>query len=134
MLLCSVPKQEAELKQAFTRELKRQLPGFLILHYATNGAPDREIVGGSVTTRWECKHGTPAFRSPGDQELMCMRLAAVAHCRYIIWDERRGFKKTLIVHPSEVFNRREWSFNAEAWCVGHNMRWLVEQVKKAHAR
>ena len=125
-------KREAELKSLFTRELKRQLPGFLILSYATNGAPDREIVGGGVTTRWECKHGTPAFKSPGDQELMCMRLALAAHCRYVIWSERKGEQKTLIVHPRQVHERQGWNMVAESSCEGFDMRWLVEQIRTTH--
>ena len=111
---------------------ERQLPGFLMLAYATNGAPDREIVGSSVTTRWEMKHGTPDFLSPADQELMCCRLAHVAHCRYIIWTEHRGIQRTLIVHPLKVMHRTSWNLEAEVWCVGFDMRWLVQQIKDIH--
>lgn len=125
-------KREAELKSKFGVELKRQLPGFLVLRYETNGAPDREIVGLGVTTRWEAKHATPDFRSPGDQELMCMRLAAAAHCRYIFWHERNGIQRTLIVHPRQVHDRDGWSLIPEAWCTGFDMKWLVQQVAKAH--
>lgn len=125
-------KREAELKAALTRELRRQLPGFYVLAYATNGAPDREIVGAGVATRWEAKHATPDFRSPGDQELLCCRLAVAAHCRYIIWHEHKGVQKTMIVHPNEVRLRAGWNLVPEAFCAGFNMRWLVEQIRKAH--
>ncbi len=125
-------KREALLKQRFGAELKRQLPGFMLLEYATNGAPDREIVGATITTRWEMKHATPDFTSPSDQELMCCRLAACAHCRYVIWHEHRGIQKTMIVHPLKVMRRESWDLEAEAFCVGFDMRWLVEQVKAAH--
>jgi hypothetical protein len=127
-----IPKQEASLKSLFAKELKHQLPGFYILQYATNGAPDREIVGAGITTRWEMKHGTPAFDSPSDQELMCARLAHAAHCRYIVWHSHRGIEKTMIVHPRKVMDRASWDLEAEAWCVGFDMKWLVEQVRKAH--
>lgn len=127
-------KHEADLKSALTRELKRQLPGFLVLHYATNGAPDREVVGGGISSRWECKHATPDFRSPGDQELMCMRLAEVGHCRYIIWCESwSGLNpRTLIVHPRQVHERTSWDLQPEAWCLGHDMVWLVNQIRAVH--
>lgn len=137
-------KREGELKSLFGAELKRRAPDFLVLQYATNGAPDREVVGLGHTTRWEMKHATPDFRSSGDQELMCTRLAAAAHCRYVIWQQRGGIKKTMIVHPREVFlmgqKRRtskpgvvwSWDLNAEAWCVGFDMRWLVTKVLKEH--
>jgi hypothetical protein len=125
-------KREAELKSSFGEELKRQLPGFLSLSYSTNGAPDREIVGAGITTRWEFKHATPTFRSPGDQELMCMRLAAAGHCRYVIWHEVKGIEKTMIAHPKEIHRRDGWNIHAEAWCVGFDMKWLVSQIKKEH--
>lgn len=125
-------KREGELKSLFGKELKRQLPGFYMLQYSTNGAPDREIVGAGVSTRWEMKHATPDFLSPGDQELMCERLAFVAHCRYVVWWERGPIQKTMIVHPREVRQRVGWNLVPEAFCVGFNMRWLVDQVRKAH--
>lgn len=128
-------KREGELKSAFGAELKRRLPAFLVLYYATNGAPDREIVGAGKTTRWEFKHGTPDFYSPGDQELMCQRLAVQSHCRYVIWQETaKGVgQRTMIVHPREVANRSGWLFVPEAYCIGFNHRWLVEQIKLAHS-
>ena len=126
-------KREAELKAKLTQTMKRRLPDFITLQYATNGAPDREIVGAGVTTRWECKHGTPAFKSPGDQELMCMRLAAASHCRYVIWREQKGTEPmTLIVHPNHVHTRNGWNLKAEAWCLGFDMDWLVAYIRQEH--
>lgn len=127
-------KREAGLKSLFRAELERQLPGFMMLQYLSNGAPDREILGYGISSRWEFKHGTPDFDSPGDQALVCSRIAAVAHCRYVIWQEHRGIEKTMIVHPLKVLRRESWGVEAEAWCVGFDMRWLVEQVKKVHYR
>jgi hypothetical protein len=124
-------KREGELKSLLAAELKR-LPRFYMLQYSTNGAPDREIVGAGITTRWEAKHATPDFLSPGDQELMCCRLAHAAHCRYIIWHEQRGIQKTLIVHPLKIMHRDGWNLEAEAWCIGFDMKWLVQQIKDAH--
>jgi hypothetical protein len=128
-----IKKREGELKRQFAQEMKRQLPDFYVLHYATNGAPDREIIGNGISTRWEMKHGTPAFVSPGDQELMCCRLAAVAHCRYVIWTERLGMQKTMIVHPLQVMHRQGWSLVAESVTSGFDHRWLVEQIKQVHS-
>ena len=127
-----IPKREAELKSKFGEEVKRQLPDFLSLSYSTNGAPDREIIGAGITTRWEFKFATPTFRSPGDQELMCMRLAAAGHCRYVLWRETKGIQKTMIVHPKAVYHRAGWEIDAEAWCVGFDMKWLIDYVRKEH--
>lgn len=130
-----VNKEEGRLKLAFTKELKRQAPDFLVLHYLTNGAPDREVVGNGKTSRWEFKHATPNFRSPGDQELMCARLAERGHCRYVIWLELGEKRMTAIVHPRVVLGRRGRGAGiiAEAWGEGFNMQWLVAEVLKAHA-
>lgn len=125
-------KREGELKSAFYRELRLQLPHFYMLQYATNSAPDRSIVGAGRQTNWEAKHATPDFESPGDQELMCCRMAVASHCRYIIWQELYGVNQTLIVHPLSIMKRDGWDVKAEVRCEGFNMRWLVDQVKRAH--
>lgn len=125
-------KREAELKSRFSEELKRQLPGFYVLQYATAGAPDRSIVGAGRQTNWEMKHATPEFRSPGDQELLCARLALISHCRYVIWWERGSLQRTMIVHPLQIMNRISWNLEPESSCIGFDMRWLVDQVRKVH--
>lgn len=127
-------KREGELKQAFTKELKRQLPHFLVQMFSTNGSPDRSITGNNRTTHWEFKHGTPDFESPGDQELMCMRLAVQGHCRYVVWQESsKGIgQRTMIVHPRNIYARTGWALDPEDWCTGYNHRWLVDKVCKAH--
>lgn len=129
-------KIEGKLKQAFTQELKRQLPDFIVQRFITNASPDRSITGNGVTTHWEFKHGTPAFESPGDQELMCMRLAVQGHCRYVVWQESsKGVgKRTMVLHPRDVFRRSSgsWTFNPEAWCVGYDHKWLVDEISKWH--
>lgn len=127
-------KREAELKAMFTRELKRQLPRFIVQLFSSANSPDRSITGNGRTTHWEFKHGTPDFESPGGQTLFCARLAAQGHCRYVIWQEdaRGGVPRTLIVHPKMVLGRDSPNIVAEDFCIDYDMRWLVEQVKRAH--
>lgn len=125
-------KREAELKSRFCAELLRQLSGFYILSYATNGAPDRSIVGAGFQSNWEAKHATPDFKSLGDQELMMCRMAVAGHARYIVWYEKGAIQRTMIVHPKKVMHRTGWNLEAEASCSGFDMRWLVGEVRKAH--
>jgi len=127
-------KQESKLKSQFTEELKRQLPLFIMQYFLSSGSPDRSITGAGYTTHWEFKHGTPDFESKGDQELMCARLAIQGHCRYVVWQENaHGFgQRTMILRPLQVIERVGWNFTPEAWCVGFDHKWLVEQVRKAH--
>lgn len=131
-----INKEEDRLKHLFCAELKRQAPDFLVLHYLTNGAPDREVIGNGITSRWEFKHATPDFRSPGDQELMCVRLAEQGHCMYVVWIETAEGQNpmTLIVHPREVFGRKGKSKGMQyrTLCDGFDMKWLVTEVLKAH--
>lgn len=126
-------KREGELKSAFTTAIK-DVPGFYMLHFASRAAPDRVIIGGGRSSYWEFKHGTPSFESPGDQELMCMRIASADYCRYVIWQENvQGHgQRTLVVHPREVFERKGWSFTPEAWCVGYDHHWLVRYIRSIH--
>ncbi len=129
-----MPKREAELKRAFTREMRKQLPHFIMQLFASAGSPDRSITGDGCTTHWEFKHGTPDFVSHGDQELMCMRLAAQGHCRYVVWQEQKNGAKrrTMIVHPRIVWERSDWNIIPEVWSPGYDMQWLVNQIREAH--
>lgn len=123
-------KHEAALKSAFGALLSQQ-PSFYMLQLATRAAPDRLIVGNGHATFWEMKHGTPGFVSPGDQELMCNRLATAGYCRYVIWQEssRGEDQRTLVVHPRAVLDK---SMVPEAWCNGFDHQWLVRFVLRRH--
>lgn len=129
-----VPKREAELKAAFTKELHRQLPGFISLLQATAGAPDRSITGAGRTTHWEFKHATPTFDSPGLQELLCMRLAHAGYCRYVFWWEgATGIgQRTMIVTPKNVHERQNWLLVPEEVTPGFDHRWLVKFIGQVH--
>lgn len=129
-----IPKREGELKSLFTKEMKRRLPSAVMLLYASAGAPDRSITWNGYTTNWEFKHGTPQFESQGLQELTCMRLAVVGHCRYVIWQENDRDQKTLIVHPQKVYNRKGWDLETEAEVVffGFDQVQLVEYIRGVH--
>ncbi len=120
-------KEEARLKAAAMKELRQQCPSFVVLEYATAGAPDRTIVGCGVQSNWEFKHSAPGFKTHGIQELTMLRLAACGHARYIIFEEKRGIRRTLIVHPRHV-----GSLTPEAWTVGFDHRWLVARIREVH--
>ena len=124
-------KREAELKSTFFREFRRQCPGYIVLLYATAGAPDREIVASGRSSRWEFKHGTPHFTSHGVQALFCARLAAAQHCRYVVWQETATGvgERTMIVHPLRVL---EETLTPEVWTTGYDHGWLVHQIRRVH--
>lgn len=129
-----IHKREAEFKSKFKQELKRQLPNFYLLMVATKGVADRVVVGNKRTSFWEFKHATPTFDSPGDQELMCMRLNVAGYCRYVVfWESAAGIgSRTMIVTPKAVHERKSWLLEPEEVTPGFNTRWLVEQVARVH--
>jgi len=97
-----ISRRENALKGALIKHLRAAFPYFVILPHQdgyTAGIPDISISGNGRTSWWECKHGTPEFKSTGIQELTCLRLARNSYCRYIIWKEKGEDKETLIVHP-----------------------------------
>ena len=128
-------KREGQLKSAFTAEFRRQHPQYLMLLLATGGGPDRLIVGNGKVSFWEFKHATPSFRSPGRQELVCLRLVEQdIHCRYVLWWENSSGwdQRTLIVEPHIIHERKERPLVAEAWCCGFNHPWLTNDIYRVH--
>lgn len=124
-------KREGELKSAFSKEFKKQLPHFLVLFHSSRAAPDRSITGGGRTSFFEFKHGTPNFETHGDQLLMCRRLAAHGFCRYVIWEEKDGVKRTLVIHPERI---HDGTMVSEDWCGGFDHKWLTSYIKKIHSK
>lgn len=121
---------ESGLKSALLKQMKILLPGFVVLAHSErvrSGVPDWSVTGAGRTTWWEFKHSAPDFMSHGIQELTCLRLAAAGYCRYVVWEERNGIKRTLIVHPKHLKD-----LTSETWCVMFDHRWLVNEIRKAH--
>jgi hypothetical protein len=122
-------KREAEYKSSLMRELRATLKCVALRHEDrfTSGIPDISVTMGGRTSWWEAKHAQPSITSEGIQELTMLRLAACGYARYIIWEERRGSKRTLIVHP-----KRLKTMEPDVFIVGFDMRWLVDQIRLAH--
>ena len=124
-------KQEANLKAALMRALRDVLPDFVHQRHEdrfSSGWPDISVSGYGRTSFWEVKHADPRFSSNGLQELTCLRLALASfHCRYIVYHENHGIKRTLIVHPNHIGD-----LLPEFSCAGFNHTWLVEQIRKVH--
>jgi len=136
-----ITKEEAELRSAFMFVAERLLTPlqFVLLRHEdirTGGIPDLSVTGYGKTTWWEFKHGTPYFESPGNQELMMMRLKVNGYARYIIWRERPGEGKTTnIVNPVELFRRGrdgQREFVSERVTEHFDHEWLVFQILKTH--
>lgn len=131
-------KQEAQLRTDFLTELEKDKRFIALRHEfgagAQPGNPDLSITGGRCTTWLEFKHATPQFDDNGRQLLTMMRLAAAGHARYVIWwESATGLgKRTMIVHPREVRDRKGWLLNPEEVTNGHDHRWLVQWLLSKH--
>lgn len=123
-------RNESSLKSALMEQIKLQLPRFVALRHEdvrTAGIPDLSLTGMGRTSWWEFKHGTPDFDSTGIQELTMLRLAGSGFARYVIWQERNGILRTLVVHPKHVDD-----LMAEESCIGFDHRFLVGYMKQVH--
>jgi hypothetical protein len=125
-------EDESKLKSKLMLRVKERLPGFVALRHEdvrSSGHPDISMTGFARTSWWEAKHGTPDFESQGIQELTMRRLAAAGYARYIVWEERRGIRRTLIVHPKHIGTD---PLIAEASCVGFDHDFVIDCIRKAH--
>ena len=124
-----VNKQESTLKGNLMTHL-RAMKGYLPIRHedvSTSGIPDISITGYNFTSWLEVKHATPSFKSPGIQELMCLRLAAAGHCRYLIYYEKGAIKRTLIIHPKHLKD-----LQPEAFCIGFDHEFVVDYIRQIH--
>lgn len=133
-------KRESELKSAFLKEMKRQLPSFVVLNHEDvreGGHPDKSIIGNGMTSWFEFKHATPKFESPDPQWRTCRRIERQGFCRYVIWWEGGRNQKTLIVRPGLLSTSgSNLSLldidQIEESTVGFDMDWLCKYVRRVH--
>jgi hypothetical protein len=127
---------ESDLKSPLVRELRHTLPYFVIQRHEdvrTCGIPDLSVTGHKKTTWWEIKNAIPDYPSYGLQELTCQRLEAHGYCRYIIYWEVGGQKRTLIVSPARLKVPKAFD-TPEAECPGHDHKWVTQFIERVHLR
>lgn len=121
---------EAFLLSNLLNKLRATLPRAVVIKHCdrmTSGVPDFSVTMNGRTSWWETKYACPSFKSQGIQELTLLRLATAGYARYIVWEEKKGIRQTLIVHPRNI-----QELKLEARCEGFNYMWVVEQIVKAH--
>jgi hypothetical protein len=116
---------------------KIELPGFMLYRHEdmmTSGIPDLSATGWGKTSWYEFKHGTPDFEKNELQEAQNLRLAAAGTCFYILYCETISQKRTLIIHPKEVFGKGGKTSNMTplVWSVGFDHRLVIEFIRKTH--
>lgn len=130
----SAPKKESTLKARLLERVHEALPRFVVLQLvdSSNGMPDWLIAGNGVISMLEFKHATPAFYSSGIQVLTARRLAANGQCRYVVFWERDGEKRTHVVHPRDVEFGRNGTVRAELTAEGFDLDFVIDYIRKVH--
>lgn len=121
---------EATLKTALTSLLRKELTGAVIFSHTgamTSGIPDISVTWRGKTSWFEVKWANPTIKSRGDQDLSLLRLAGQGNAWYIIYEEKRGVKRTGIVHPSAF----QEGLDGE-WCSNYNHRWVADFIQRVH--
>ncbi len=122
---------ESTLKSALVKLARAAMPQAVILRHEdqyTAGIPDISCTHKGLTIWWEVKYARPAVRDRGIQHLTCRRLGTFGRCYYLVYQEKRGKKKTFIVHPNNLDE-----FEDSTQCInGFNHKWVVQQMEQAH--
>jgi len=102
--------QETKPKRQLVERLKHDLVGAVVLRHEDHfraGIPDISVTWHKLTTWLEVKHADPYLSGSGIQLHLAGQLADQGFCWFIIYYEDETAKRTLIVHPSEVY-RDSW--------------------------
>lgn len=123
---------ESDLTQQQMVYCRTLMPGAEVLKHADRfnaGYPDFTVTWKWITSWWEVKfYDDMAFKSPKVQEIQCQKLATQGVCNYIIFEQRRGVRRTLIVAPKEI---ERWDQSAD-FAPGFNHAWVARYIALAH--
>lgn len=126
---------EASLKGELVREIKRQLPGAVVMRHEDllrAGVPDMSVTWRGRTSWWEVKYANPRPRHRGLQTGVCQLLAVHGTCYFIIYsDNGHEICDTIIVHPREVV-RSNWPYTGVARTSDHDHSFVAAFIKGKH--
>jgi hypothetical protein len=127
---------EAGLKDRLARVLRDELKGAVVLRHEdknTAGIPDLSVTWRLLDTWLEVKYANPNLYHAKDlQNLTALRLAMTGRCMYVIYQEKREVKRTLIVHPSLVHNRTIDQTPDEFVSLGFDHGLVVQYIRRTH--
>lgn len=82
-----------------------------------------------TTSWWELKfYDNEPFKSSPTQEILCKKLAQQSICYYVIYELRRGVKRTCIVHPDSF----ETWWECKDHVVGFSHNWVAAFIRRTH--
>lgn len=123
---------EADLTSRLLQLTRLELPGCLALKHADRfnyAYPDVTVTWSRVTSWMEVKfYNEGPFERRVDQDIMCKRLAVQGDCHYIIFELRKGVRRTLWVEPAHI---DDW-VDAPDFCRGFDHFWLIQHMRLLH--
>ena len=123
---------ESDLVQALKKFVKGLLPFAIFIKLAdrfNSGYPDVTVTWRGITSWWELKHyDNEAFKSPELQETRCKQLGEQGICHYVIYEERKGVRRTLIVAPKDMDH---WE-QTNNWAPGFDHTFVVKFIRQCH--
>ena len=126
---------EADLKGDLCVYLRTALPkSFVKRHedYCTSGIPDITVTWNGKTTWIEAKLANPDLKKKGIQTYSAMKLFEQGSCWFLIWEEKRGERRTLIVDPHDVHNKTIDQTPNERITEGFDHAFVEEFIRRIH--
>jgi hypothetical protein len=97
---------------------------------STAGGPDISMTLSGRTSWLEVKHANPDIDQTDLQNLTCKRLAIQGDCWYAVYEELERTKRTLIVHPRDMYPSGEYTPMCHT--TGFNHKFIVAFLRELH--
>lgn len=101
---------EAALKGQLVGALRLHLRGAVVLRHEdknTAGIPDISVTYRGRTVWLEVKYANPRVSGRGLQKVTCLRLAEQGVCWFLVYEERKGYRRTYFATPKEIVKFEE---------------------------
>jgi hypothetical protein len=129
----AMPVNEAYLKGQLRDCFKKHLRGCIVLRHEdhfTAGIPDASITWKKRTTWLEAKHARPTPKALGVQIDTCNQLSISGYCWFVVYQERRGERRTLMVEPQSFYDLD--SIPGECVTSGFNHYFVVDFIRSTY--
>lgn len=124
---------EKELKDQLVHCLRITIPMAVVLRLEdknTAGIPDVIVTYYGHTVWVEVKYANPYVRGRGLQKLTCRRLATQGICWYLIYEEIKGYRRTLFVEPKHVVENSVNETPDECVAPGFDHEFAVRFIRR----
>ena len=128
--------KEKDLKDGLVARIRGEMLWSVVIRHedkGTAGIPDISVTATKRTTWIEVKHANPGLSGKGIQNILCCRLDDVGHCVYVVYEERRGIRRTLILNPHSLREGKIGELGPrERMITGFSHDFVVSYLKETH--